>query len=159
MNADAFRLALPDQVREHLPAELHRFRHATRFAYVQFWYGEPAFHFEVWAQPRYNVIEVGLHFEHKESARNAALHRFFDGRLVEICDLLGEMWLEQWDKGWHKLYRTVPLEPYTEPLLDSVAREVARQIIVLQPMLHEGVAAFTSETSARARSARRAPRG
>lgn len=140
MNADQFRAALPDAVRVALPSELQEFRHISRYGFVQFWYGEPAFHFEVWTQGRYNVIEIGLHLEHKDAKRNAALHTFFDGRLIEIHHTLGEMWLEQWDKGWHKLYKTVPMTKFDDAVVDDVSREMARQIIVLQPMLWEVLA-------------------
>jgi hypothetical protein len=144
MNADDFRRALPDAVRDHLPAELQKFRHAMRFGYVQFWFGDSVFHYEISTQSRLGVIEVGLHFEHKDSKRNAMLHRYFDECFVEIRELLGEVWLEQWDKGWHKLYVTLPLEKYNEALLEDVSREMARHIIVLQPLLREAIATLPS---------------
>lgn len=139
MNADEFRRALPDSVRDHLPTELQKFRHAMRFGYVQFWYGESVFHYEVSTQARLSVIEVGLHLEHKDSKRNATLHHYFDQHFLEIRALLGEVWLEQWDKGWHKLYSTIPLEKYTDELLANVSRQMARHIMVLQPLLREAV--------------------
>lgn len=139
MNAEDFRRALPDAVRDHLPTELKKFRHAARFGYVQFWYGETVFHYEISTQSRLGVIEVGLHFEHKDSKRNMALHRYFDRNFIEIRELLGEIWLEQWDKGWHKMYKTIPLPAYTDDLLEEVSREMARQIIVLQPMLRDAL--------------------
>jgi len=83
---------------------------------------------------------VGLHLEHKESKRNSAIYHYFDQHFIEIRELLGEVWLEQWDKGWHKLYKTLPLERYSEALLEEVSREMARQIIVLQPFLTEAIA-------------------
>lgn len=139
MNAEDFRRALPDAVRDHLPTELKKFRHAARFGYVQFWYGDAVFHYEVSTQSRLSVIEVGLHLEHKDAKRNTALHHYFDQHFLEIRELLGEMWLEQWDKGWHKLYKTIPLEKYNDELLEAVSHEMARQMIVLQPMLRDGL--------------------
>jgi hypothetical protein len=133
--AGAFRSALPERVRRLLPEEWQHFEHRSRFSLVQFWYEEPAFHYEFWPHSNMGRIEVGLHFEHPQSAQNATLHRFFDERFVEIRHELGEVWLEQWDRGWHKLYATLPYEQYTEILLQQVSHALARQITVLQPYL------------------------
>lgn len=130
---------LPDTVREKLPTDLRNFRHAARHGYVQFWYGESVFHYEVSTQSRLSVIEVGLHLEHKDARRNSALHRYFDHHFLEVQAMLGEMWLEQWDKGWHKLYKTIALEKYSGELLEDVSGEMGRQIIVLEPLLRDAV--------------------
>ncbi|MDQ4075051.1 MAG: hypothetical protein M3220_02255 [Chloroflexota bacterium] len=139
LTAKAFRAELPKQVRTHLPAEWHNFKHRSHFSLVQFWYDEPAFHFEVWPQRKRGLIEVGLHLEHREAGRNAALHRFFDRHFLEIRHELGAIWLEKWDRGWHKLYKTFPFARYNEALLKTVSQEAARQIVVLQPFLREAL--------------------
>lgn len=139
MNAEDFRRALPKAVRDHLPSELRKFRHTARFGYVQFWYGESVFHYEISTHSRLGLIEIGLHFEHKDGKRNTALHHYFDQHFMEVRELLGEMWLEQWDKGWHKLYKTLPLTSYTDEFLEEVSHEMARQIIILQPMLRDAL--------------------
>lgn len=137
MKGTEFRAALPERVRLLLPTPLQGFKHRTFFSLVQFWYEEPTFHFEAWPQHKYNVMEIGLHLEHREAERNARLHRYLDERFIEIRVQVGEVWLERWDHGWHKLYKTLPLVPYSEPFIEQVAQELARQIEVLQPMLAE----------------------
>lgn len=137
MNGTEFRAVLPERVRLLLPELLQSFKHRTYFSLVQFWYADPAFHFEVWPQHKYNALEIGLHLEHREPERNAFLHRYLDEHFIEIRAQLGEVWLERWDRGWHKLYKTLPLVPFSEPLVGQVAQEVARQIEVLEPMLAE----------------------
>lgn len=147
MKAQEFRALLPDHLRPRLPVEWRDFQTATRFSYVQFWYGPQEFHFE--ASPYYDreIYEVGLHFESRDKPLNAALHAAFDRRFVEIRDRLADdIVLEQWDRGWHKLYRCLPFpaKRYDEALLDRVADELAVQISVLQPMLEEALAALTT---------------
>ncbi|MCZ7575268.1 MAG: hypothetical protein M5U01_42505 [Ardenticatenaceae bacterium] len=144
MKAQEFRDRLPDHLRPRLPPEWRAFRTASRFSYVQFWYGPQAFHFE--ASPYYEreIYEVGLHFESRDKALNATLHAAFDRRFAEIRHSLGaDVFLEQWDRGWHKLYRCLPFPArrYDDGLLDAVVSELARQIALLQPMLDEALAA------------------
>jgi hypothetical protein len=140
MNNSEFRSLLPQRVREHLPEEWRGFKHRARFSLVQFWYGDPAFHYEVWPQRKYNVVEIGLHLEHRDPRRNAALHTFFDRHLIEIRHELGDIWLERWDRGWHKLYVTLPFPGYNDALLDTASRQLARQIAILQPFLADAIA-------------------
>jgi hypothetical protein len=139
MTGSDFRAALPHRVRHHLPDEWRGFKHRARFGFVQFWYDDPAFHFEIWPQGKYGVIEVGLHLEHRQARRNAALHAFFDQHLVEIRHELGDLSLEKWDRGWHKLYTTIPLTAFNDALLEQTSRLLARQIVVLQPLLQDAV--------------------
>lgn len=143
MKAQEFRDRLPDHLRPQLAPEWQAFRTASRFSYVQFWYGPPPFHFE--ASPYYDreIYEVGLHFESRDKALNEALHAAFDRRFAEIRHCLGpDVFLEQWDRGWHKLYRCLPFpdKRYDAALLDRVAADLARQIALLQPMLEEALA-------------------
>lgn len=139
MKATAFREAIPARLREQLPPAWQHFEHRSRFSLVQLWYGDPVFHFEIWPQSKQGVIEIGLHLEHPRAAQNAALHRFFDGHFLEIRHEIGELWLEKWDRGWHKLYCTLPFAGYSEALLDTVCHLAAQQITVLQPLLDEAL--------------------
>jgi hypothetical protein len=42
-----------------------------------------------------------------------------------------------WDKGWTKVYETIPLEPFSEAYLDRVAGRLAQLIVVMQPILEQ----------------------
>jgi hypothetical protein len=58
----------------------------------------------------------------------------------EIKAVLDEdVHFERWDKGWSKIYQTIPLAPYDDPYLERVAERLARQIEVLQPILAEAL--------------------
>jgi hypothetical protein len=146
MTGSEFRAALPLRVRHHLPDEWRGFKHRARFGFVQFWYDDPAFHYEIWPQRKYGVVEVGLHLEHRQAHRNAALHAHFDQHLVEIRHDLGDIWLEKWDRGWHKLYVTTPLADYNAALLEQTSQLLARQIVVLQPLLADGLRSLEADS-------------
>ena len=55
--------------------------------------------------------------------------------MVEVKATLGPQWeAEQWDRGWTKVYETVPWEPFTDETLQAVATRLARAMCVLQPI-------------------------
>ena len=55
--------------------------------------------------------------------------------MVEVKAALGPQWeAEPWDKGWTKVYETVPYEPFSTEVLETVARRLARAMTVLQPI-------------------------
>jgi len=128
--------ALPAAVKPHLPAKLRAYRSAHRSWLCQLYFAKPYLHYEVWNMgERRNRVEIGLHFESRDRAENSALLRGFSGRMVEVKAALGAQWeAEQWDKGWAKVYETVPYEPFSTEVLDHVARRLARAMAVLQPI-------------------------
>jgi hypothetical protein len=97
---------------------------------------ESCLDYEVWnLGERRGLIEIGLHFESTDRARNLALLAGFSRRMVEVKASLGLQWeAEPWDKGWTKVYETVPYEPFSGEVLESVAARLARAIVVLQPI-------------------------
>src|SRR5687768_6254016 len=81
----------------------------VRSRLVQFWFGaDRAIHYEVWIHDRTAQMELGLHFE-STPARNRELFRRFDAELLSIQAVLGPtIWLEEWDRGWSRIYETQP---------------------------------------------------
>lgn len=141
MKAQEFRDLLPVRLRLCLPEELQAFKHQQKFGLFQLWYTDMAYHFEVAPQPRLGHIEVGLHLEHKQAAHNAALHAAFDRCFVALRHQLGpDLHLEKWDRGWHKLYKTLPHADYSTAQVDQLVAELAHLVTVLQPILAEEVA-------------------
>ena len=48
---------------------------------------------------------------------------------------LGPQWeAEPWDKGWSKVYEVLPLEAFSDELLEATAARLARAMTVLQPI-------------------------
>jgi hypothetical protein len=55
--------------------------------------------------------------------------------LFEIKAKLGPSFeAEPWDKGWTKVYETIPLDRFSAEYLDQVAARVAQVIGVLEPI-------------------------
>ena len=131
--------ALPAAVRERLPPPLQKFRATPRGWLCQLYYRDPRLHFEVWnLGERRGLLEIGLHFESKDHVVNERLLRGFFRHMVEVKATLGPQWeAEYWDKGWTKVYETLPYEPFSTELLASVAQRLARAMTVLQPIWDE----------------------
>lgn len=134
-----FMSQLPGATRPHLPRPLRDFRSAHRSWLCQLYYADPRLHYEVWnLGERRGRLEIGLHFESRERDENAALLRGFSQRMVAVKAALGPQWeAEAWDRGWTKVYETVPYEPFSTDLLDRVARRLAHAMTVLQPLWDE----------------------
>ena len=128
--------ALPGATRGHLPMSLRKFKSTTRSWLCQLYYRNPLLHYEVWnLGERRGLLEIGLHFESKDPAVNAALLAGFSRRLVEVKAVLGPQWeAEAWDRGWTKVYETLPYEPFTGEMLAAISARLARAITVMQPI-------------------------
>jgi len=139
LSSSQFMAALPAAVRAQLPTSLQKFRSAHRSWLCQIYYADPRLHYEVWnLGERRNKLELGLHFESREAQENQRLLHRFSKHMVEIKAVLGEQWeAEKWDKGWTKVYETIPYTPFSEALLKKVAKRLAQAICVLEPIWHE----------------------
>ena len=104
-------------------------------------FGEPSFHYEAWHHSGAGRLEVGLHFE--GSAReNQAAFDFFRTRIVEVKAGLPRAELEPWDRGWTRLYETVPAARLDNQVLDQAVECMRDYVVTLQPMLDQ----FLGET-------------
>ena len=139
MKSAEFMRALPDAVRTNLPKKLQGFKVNLRPWLVQFYYASALLHYEVVTHgERRGLLEIGLHFESRNPDENARLLTGFMQHLFEIKAELGDqVEAEMWDKGWTKVYETIPLETMNEAYLDRVAQRLARMIGVLQPILEK----------------------
>ncbi len=136
LSSAQFMARLPDATRIHLPAPLRQFRSQHRSWLCQLYYRDPRLHYEVWnLGERRGRLEIGLHFEARDREQNLALLRGFSARMVAVKAALGPQWeAEAWDRGWTKVYETVPYEPFSQPVLEQTARRLARAMTVLQPI-------------------------
>ncbi len=110
-------------------------RSSVRSRLAQFWWGvDRSVHYEIWVHERTLQLELGFHFE-SSAIRNRIIYDAFGKHLLEIQDTLGDtIWLEEWDKGWTRLYETVPLFPLDEARVYSVAGRLCEIMECLQPM-------------------------
>ena len=139
MKSAEFMRALPDAVRARLPKKLQPFKVNLRSWLVQLYYANALLHYEVVTHgERRGLLEIGLHFESRNPHENARLLDGFMQHLIEIKAELGDqVEAEMWDKGWTKVYETIPLATMNEAYLERVAEQLARMIIVLQPILEK----------------------
>jgi hypothetical protein len=136
LTSSQFMQALPAATRAHLPAGLRKFQSAHRSWLCQFYYRDPNLHYEVWnlGEAR-GKLELGLHFESRNHDVNLALLQGFSRRMVEVKATLGPQWeAEQWDRGWTKVYETVPYEPFSDETLAAISARLAGAMSVLQPI-------------------------
>ena len=131
--------AIPAATRAKLPKQWQSFKTQVRPWLVQLAYADPLLHYEVATLgERRGVLEIGLHFESRNAAVNTRLLEGFMRHLFEIKAELGDSFeAEMWDKGWTKIYETIPLETFDEAYVDRVAGRLAHAIVVLQPILDE----------------------
>ncbi|HZG66386.1 MAG TPA: hypothetical protein VEZ12_06560 [Herpetosiphonaceae bacterium] len=133
---DFFAVIVAD-ARAALPAELADFHHRANSMLLKLDYGHDRIHYEVWADGLRGRLEIGLHFEDGQTS-TAAYLAYFDARIVEIKHLLGpQIELERWTASWGHLFESEPLARLDRHFAEIVARRLAAQIAVLQPMVEE----------------------
>ncbi|MBP7690139.1 MAG: hypothetical protein KA765_19640 [Thermoflexales bacterium] len=139
MKSAEFMRALSNAVRAQLPKNLQPFKVNLRSWLVQFYYAQAQLHYEVVTHgERRGILEIGLHFESRNPDENARLLNGFMQHLFEIKAELGDhVEAEMWDKGWTKVYETIPLETLNDDYLNRVAERLARMMSVLQPILEK----------------------
>jgi hypothetical protein len=132
-----FFTALRKALKKSLPTERRDFafiRGRGRLMKVHF--GEPAFHYEAWHHAGAGRLEVGLHFEGSAAENQAALE-FFRARILEVKAGLPRAELEPWDRGWTRLYETMPAARLDDKVLDQTVECLTDYIVTLQPMLDQ----------------------
>lgn len=149
--------SLPDLIRPELPEDLRDFQSGARFVLVQLWYGNRDLHYEVWRRGKQRTIEVGLHFEADELT-NARLLGAFRTHERHVCRALPDARLEEWDRGWTRIWQPVPYKTLDEALQERLAAVLARYIATLEPLLRDELPADVpwSPVPARSRARRRA---
>lgn len=137
MRSSEFMSAMPEAVNRCLATSMQLRRGRLWSFGVQLYDDNPLFHYEVARVPVRlgDRLEIGFHFESKNAADNHRMLDAFAARMIEIKAELGaDVEAELWDKGWTKIYETLPLETYSPAYLQVVARQLARMITVLHPV-------------------------
>jgi hypothetical protein len=139
MRLDELMRAIPPATQAKLPSDLQDFKVARRSWLVQLYYTDPLIHYEVVTLGiKRRQLEIGLHFESRNSTVNERLLNGFMQHLFEIKAELGDGFeAEMWDRGWTKVYETFPMETFDEVYVDRVAMRLAQVIVVMQPILEE----------------------
>lgn len=131
----AFLQVVTLKVEEHFRVLMLALNSHTRSRLAKFWLGsDPSIHYELALHERTSQLEIGLHLESAPDT-NRALYRHLDRCMLEIQAQLGQsFWLEDWDRGWVRLYETQPLWPLDQSRADEVASRICQVISTLQPI-------------------------
>jgi hypothetical protein len=122
-------------VKAKLPAAFRTFNSARgRGRLMKIHYGRPEFHYEAWHHTGDGRLEIGLHFE-ASSEENQSAFDFFRVRMIEIKAHLPHAELEPWDRGWSRLYETLPAAQLDESVLDRAVERMTDYIVTLRPLL------------------------
>src|SRR5438876_6541698 len=128
---------LRKRLKQRLPSELRGFRTTRgRGRLIKVYFEQPAFHYEAWHHTGAGRLEVGLHFE-ASAAENQAAFDFFRARMVEVKARLPRAELEPWDRGWSRLYETVPAARLDDVVLDHTVACMTEYVVTLQPLLDQ----------------------
>lgn len=122
-------------VKATLPAALRTFNSSRgRGRLMKVHYGRPEFHYEAWHHTGAGRLEIGLHFEGSRQENQEAFD-FFRSHMIEVKSQLPLAELEPWDRGWSRLYETLPAPQLDEAVLDAAVERVSEYIVTLQPLL------------------------
>jgi hypothetical protein len=130
-----FFTALRKDLKPRLPRDLRGFRTTRgRGRLMKVYFEAPAFHYEAWHHTGAGRLEVGLHFE-GSTAENDSAFDFFRARMVEVKASLPRAELEPWDRGWSRLYETLPAARLDEDVLWRTVDCMAGYVTTLQPLV------------------------
>ncbi len=127
---------MPDAIRPLLRDDLRDLRANVRWVIAQVSYGNRDIHYEAWYRAKLRTVEVGLHFE-ADDLTNARLLGAFRANDRAVHRALPNARLEEWDKGWARIWESIDVEALDAALRDRVAGTLARYITTLEPILRD----------------------
>ena len=138
---DFLRGVLAD-VRARLPENLQGLEARQQGSLIKFFAGDPAIHFELWLHRGRGRVELGLHFETRDAARNRRLLEYVADELLFLKEAVGQgLEAEPWDKGWTRVYLSYPLDYLGAEQQRELAGAFTVFIETLEPIRREAVAA------------------
>jgi len=121
-------------VRERVPAELRDFQWESYSFQSKLWYGNKALHYEIWPREKLGTIEIGLHFE-ADPLTNARLLAAFRANAKVVRRALVDARLEEWDRGWARVWEPLPHRKPDAQLAIELAKGIAAYVSALEPIL------------------------
>ena len=107
---------------------------------VKLWFGNKDLHYECGVFTQRKVIELGLHFE-SDPLTNLMLLGAFKTRSKAIARKLPTARIEAWDRGWTRVWESIPLARFDDAYCAQVTKRLARYVTVLEPMLEDALPA------------------
>jgi hypothetical protein len=139
-------------VRERVPTELREFQWESFSFQSKLWYGNKALHYEIWPRERLGTIEIGLHFE-ADPLTNARLLPAFAANAKAIRRALRDARIEEWDRGWSRVWEPLPHRKPDEALVTELAERIAAYVTALEPILRRELPSDVAWTEPAARPA------
>ena len=139
LKAREFVFFCEDQILNRLPAGFPAPERRVMWTTLQLHFGDERVHFELQPQMGRALIEAGLHFEGPVETNDAWVELLAD-HAGDILSELGLKWeLEEWTASWRRLHRPFPFDRLSTDLAHAVAAEVTAAMVVLHPLLVEGL--------------------
>jgi hypothetical protein len=130
--------------RDQLPEALGTARVETGGSIGKLWFGNRALHYECGVRSRIGTVELGLHFE-ADPLTNARLLGAFGSRRKVVERRLGALArLEEWDRGWARVWEPHEARALDAALQAALAKRLARYVVVLEPILRDELPAEVS---------------
>lgn len=139
--------------RERVPRDLRVFRYEAFSFQSKLWYGNKDLHYEIWPRERLGTIELGLHFE-ADPLTNARLLAAFTANAKTIRRALADARIEEWDRGWARVWEPLPHRKPDAELATELAERIAGYVTVLEPILRRELPSDVAWSEPSARPAR-----
>jgi hypothetical protein len=120
-------------MRELLAEDLRDFNWEASFL-AKLWFGNHDLHYEITPRERARTIEIGLHFE-ADPLTNARLLAAFVANAKVVRRALANARLEQWDRGWCRVWEPLPYRSADAELARELASRLATYVTALEPIL------------------------
>jgi hypothetical protein len=120
-------------MRERLADDLREFNWEASFL-AKLWFGNHDLHYEITPRERARTIEIGLHFE-ADPLTNARLLAAFAANARGIERVLVNARIEQWDRGWCRIWEPLPFRTPDAELARDLASQLAAYVTALEPIL------------------------
>ncbi len=121
-------------VRQRVPSELREFQWESFSFQSKLWYGNRSLHYEIWPREKLGTIEIGLNFE-ADPLTNARLLAAFTANAKAIRRALADARIEDWDRGWARVWEPLPHRRPDEALASELAERIAAYVSALEPIL------------------------
>jgi hypothetical protein len=120
-------------MRDRLTEDLSDFNWEASFL-AKLWFGNHDLHYEITPRERARTIEIGLHFE-ADPLTNARLLAAFVAHANAVRRALANARMEQWDRGWCRVWEPLPYRTPDGDLAKELADRIAAYVTVLEPIL------------------------
>ena len=121
-------------VPDRLPATFREFHWESYSFQSKLWYGNKALHYEIWSREKLGTIEIGLHFE-ADPLTNARLLAAFTANAKNVRRALAGARIEEWDRGWARVWEPLPHRKPDEQLASDLAQRIGGYVSALEPIL------------------------